>query len=280
MPVMHVIYMVFEKKNKWTVFCFCVLSVLHQVSLSGENPDSLLAYVELVCDIPDLTVWLDGTEIGNTPLSTICMDQGVHHIAVEHAIPELWIGRPFKRTFDIVAGETKTIHVTFPHRVWVGSDPPGVFIYNQNQMIGKTPTAVTIPYNRKSEFRLSKEGYKDRWLSQSEISSSYVHIHMIKQISDFSKIKTVNPLSVSQKYWIFGTGAVALLSGITGYCLMDGADRSYQAYLKTGDPEQMNRYFRKSQNRDRLSSIFYGLGEACLGISLGLSLLWITSDGL
>ncbi|MCK4825811.1 hypothetical protein KA005_59230, partial [bacterium] len=54
----------------------------------------------------------------------------------------------------------------------------------------------------------------------------------------------------------------------TGYILKNRADRAYDRYLGTGNPDRMDRYFKDAVKFDKWSGVCYGFGEAVFVISL------------
>ena len=71
---------------------------------------------------------------------------------------------------------------------------------------------------------------------------------------------------------MIGLGAFGLVSGIAGFYFKDRADRAYNKYMNTGDPQKMDQHFNDAARLDKLSGVFYGIGEVCITVSLVLSI--------
>jgi len=70
------------------------------------------------------------------------------------------------------------------------------------------------------------------------------------------------------KTWAWVGSAVALAAGAAGYYFKAQADKSYEEYLDTIVPDQMDRHFNEALKFDKLSSACYISGEAVLVFSL------------
>jgi hypothetical protein len=70
------------------------------------------------------------------------------------------------------------------------------------------------------------------------------------------------------KSWAWVSSAVALAAGAAGYYFKYKADRSYDKYLDTIVPEQMDSHFNDSLKFDKLSTACYVSGEVLLVFSL------------
>jgi len=70
------------------------------------------------------------------------------------------------------------------------------------------------------------------------------------------------------KTWAWVGSAVALAAGAAGYYFKYRADKSYDKYLDTIVPEQMDRHFNDSLKFDKISSACYVSGEVLLVFSL------------
>lgn len=256
-----------------------ILSSLPKYGLTQTTGiDSTLSWMKLQCEFPDLNVYIDNTFMGKTPLPEQPLLKGEHTIRVQSPEPLNWLSRDWTDTIRIHAGENLTIRVQFNHTCWIGSTPTGAQIYAGKRLIGKTPTAVTLSDTTMPHLTLEHPGYQSHTVDLTVQGSSIVHV-VLEKNSTCGSIKPNKNYSLdSKKYWMIGSGIFALASGIAGYHYKDRAEKAYQAYLKSGDPEQMEHYFDDSKKYDIRSGILYGIGEIFLGITIYLAIRGTSKD--
>jgi len=78
--------------------------------------------------------------------------------------------------------------------------------------------------------------------------------------------------------WAWVGSAVALAVGAAGFYFKARADKSFDNYLDTIVPEQMDRYFNNTIKYDKISSICYGTGEVVLVFSLVVFINTVKSE--
>ena len=241
---------------------FSALPALAQIT---PYPDSTRCWVELRCEVSGLGVLLDGEKVGQTPLPLLPVEEGHHTLQVRHPDPSNWLSRDWKREVFLKAGERRVFVVQFSKMYWVGSDPPGASVFSGDRKLGMTPLVVELPPGDPGFLVLRKEGYEDRRVDLGLISSSLIHVKLGTGGLRGEWSKGSFRL---KKGWTIGSGVVAVLSGVAGYYFKSRADRAYDRYMKAGHPDQMDRYFNDAESFDKLSGVFYGLGEVSLGVSL------------
>ena len=124
---------------------------------------------------------------------------------------------------------------------------------------------LTIPSDSLEFVVVKKPGYEDYVLDSSQADASLIQIRLKQIPVDLGMEKESFRLS---KTWIIVGGAVAVVCGGLGYYFKVRSDRAYEKYMRASHPEDMDRYFSEVEHFDRLTGIFYGIGEVSLGISL------------
>ena len=113
--------------------------------------------------------------------------------------------------------------------------------------------------------------------SQSGIAAGFgAAIDRGSQRDILSDIEQKNPLSRPvgksglriTKSWAWVSSVVALAAGAAGYYFKYRADRSYDKYLDTIVPKQMDSHFNDALRFDKLSTVCYVSGEVLLVFSL------------
>lgn len=232
-----------------------------------ENfPDSNRCWVELRCKVSGLDVWVDGEKAGQTPL-TLALIPGTHMLRVRHPDYSDWLSCDWKRKIVLNERERKVLVVQFPKKFWVGSNPPGATVFNDDRLLGKTPLLVELPPGSPAFLALIKSGYESSRIGLDRSPSSMIHVQLRKEFLKQSGGRYSPRL---KKKWIVASSVVAILSGVAGYYFKVRADRAYERYLNSNHPDRMDRYFSDAMTFDRLTGVFYGLGELSLGVSLFL----------
>jgi len=262
-------------KNKWYLLCF-LAAMLWILPLRGQEalPDSNSGRIAVQCEISGLTVWVDGVRIGTTPVPEFDETPGEHTVQVQNPDPLDWLSRDWEKKIKIGAGERILLTVTFPEYVWVGSMPIGARVYRGDQLLGETPLLVRRVQAEGDKLEIKKSGYQEHILLLNDAAGSRVYIELFKNGLGQGPSKPAHRL---KKGWLIGAGVFALLSGITGYYFKDRAERSYEKYMNTAHPDKMDQYFNEAAKFDRLSGIFYGIGEVSLSVTVVLSIKRIRS---
>lgn len=230
-------------------------------------PDSNRCWVDLRCEVSGLDVWVDGEEVGQTPLPTLPLAPGTHMLRVGHPDQSDWLSSDWQKKIVLNEREQKILVVQFPKNIWVGSNPPGASVFYDDQLLGKTPLVVELPAGRPTLLALIKSGYESSRIGLDCSSSSMIHIQLKKE---FLKQSGERDSPRLKKKWIVASAVVAILSGVVGYYFKVRADRAYEEYLNSDHPDRMDRYFSDAMTFDRLTGVFYGMGELSLGVSLFL----------
>ena len=257
------------EKHFLIVFLFCSLQAGY--SQFAES-DSLISWIEIQCDIPDLDIFLNNQSIGKTPLAKYVVSPGEHTVRVQNPDPLDWLSRDWESTFSIRKHENHILIVRFDRIYWIGSSPSGANIFLEDRLLGKTPASVILPDENSGKISLEHPGYWSRNIDLIKQNSRILHVLLEK--SGINETIQSTPCSSfsSKKVWLIGGGIAALVSGIAGYYYKDRAEKAYQNYLTSEYPGKMNRYFNESKKYDTYSGVFYGIGEISLGITLFLSL--------
>jgi len=257
--------MALSKINRLVPILACLLLVKPSVAQEEDRSDTTQCRIDLVCDISGLDVWLDGISVGQTPLTELTVEPGSHTLRVSHPDPTDWLGRDWVQTVSLQVGESKKLTVSFPTSYWIGTIPGEAAVHIDGRYAGDTPMTLTIPSDSLEFIVVKKPGYEDYVLDSSQADASLIQIRLKQIPIDLGMEKESFRLS---KTWIIAGGAVAVLCGGLGYYFKVRSDRAYEKYMRASHPEDMDRYFSEVEHFDRLTGIFYGIGEVSLGISL------------
>lgn len=255
-----------RKINKFFGIGF-FLTVFFWLPASGQTESSRdsVCTVELRCSIPGLNVWLNGQKLGQTPLPPFFVKAGLCTLRVEHPDASDWLHRDWERSIILRGGQKEVLDVTFTEHVWLGSNPSGASVYDGDRIVGKTPLDVPLTPDRSRFLTLMMQGYENRKIDIRDGQRPTFYIQLKEKIAEGMGHKRSPEF---KKGWMIACGAAALVAGAVGIYCKKRADRAYAAYLKSGRPDAMDRHFRDTVTFDKLTSVFYGLGEVSFGVSL------------
>ena len=262
------------KRTKYNlIFLGCLLCGVPLLAQISQPSDSLTG-ISVRCEFSGLSVWVGDSLVGHTPLSMVSLGEGEYQIRVRHPQPADWLSRDWEGSVRLVPGQIREFVIIFPDYFWIGSRPIGASVYRRDELLGKTPLVVRRLQTGGDRLLIKKNGYRESVLFLNETTGSRISVELTDEGSARDMPKPPERL---KKGWIIGLGVFGLVSGITGYYLKDRAERAYDQYMKSGNPEKMDKYFDKATRFDRLSGVFYGIGEVSLGVSLVLSIRNVSS---
>jgi hypothetical protein len=262
-------------KNNYLYPVLAAMLWVLPVCAQDRQPDSTACRISIRCEIPDLEVWIDGARIGSTPVEDYPIAPGEHTVRIQHPNPFNWLSRDWEETIRPVPGERCELIAVFPEYVWIGSTPIGASVYRSGHLLGETPLLVRRVQAEGDKLEVTKSGYLDAVLLLGNVRGSRISVELFR---DEFRIGNTGVTHRIKKGWIIGTAVFALLSGITGYYYKDRAEQAYDKYMNTAHPDKMDRYFNEAAKFDKLSGIFYGIGEVSLSVSVVLSIKSIRSN--
>ena len=260
-------YMDSSKINKVSILSFIAVCFF-SLPLSAQEadvPDSAACRIELICEIGDLDVWIDGKHVGQTPIHTVRLEEGTHTLRVRHPDPAEWLNRDWERKIFLKPGTKKRFTVKFSRAYWIGSDPSEASVYYGLRYLGETPLTVEIPPDSMSYVIIRKPGFEDYRFGLDAGRSALIQVSLRSKFAHLNGSKDSPRLN---KKWIITSSVAALICGGLGYYFQTKADRAYDRYLNASHPEEMNRHFNDAETFDRYTGVCYGLGEVSLGISI------------
>jgi len=116
------------------------------------------AAVSLASDPAGARVWVDGTELGETP-GSFELEAGTRSVELRLAGHETW-----KRDIQVIADQPQTLGpialVRADAQLHLESDPPGAQIVVDNESPGRTPMDLRLASREKHEISLFKIGHE------------------------------------------------------------------------------------------------------------------------
>ena len=251
---------------------------LMAVHSQAQTADSAQAWVTVIARHTNLPVFMDGREIGRTPLQNIAVPAGEHTFAVRHSTSASWLESDWQESMTLAAGDT----LTLTPRFWIGynlsSTPSGAQVWVEQQILGTTPFVLRIPDFARARMSLTLEGYQPlRFeigpdsLSNPEQPTRHYHFTLMRTPSSTLLPDKDSDLHAGRgrhrKHAIIA-GGLSLLAGIGAVWFKQKADDAYETYLVTGEPVAREQYYDSAQKYDHYFSAAFGVSQACFAFSV------------
>lgn len=173
--------------------------------------------------------------------------------------PKRWNAEIIKDTLEIVDCNDTSLTYNFENKILIDSNPQDVYVIKGDSLLGFTPLLID---NNFDELKLSKPGFINKTISLSEIKSGQK-----PELTFSGELKKENFYNTMLFKILAGT-AIAL-GATTAYYKLE-ADRKFDEYQVTGDPELLNQ-------TDRFD-IISGVTFVALQINVGLIIYFFLSD--
>ena len=231
-------------------------------------PDSsLAAYLEITKADSGLAVFLDGQEIGATPLTGFAILPGEHHLLVRSPLWPSLDRTDYTEKFTADTGQTYQFTPSFPVSIWIHSIPHAAHLIIDGEKIGVTPLLLRQTTNHDPILRLEKPGYES-WQSRFSSWADSLHTIILKPEAVWQQQQQVmqRRATIKTKWYrrgLYSSLLLGITSGIATIHFRSKGNDAYSAYLETAYPRQMDHYFNRAQHYDRLAGASYTVFELC-----------------
>lgn len=247
-----------------------VLSLIYLNIAEADGSD--MGRVVVLSDPVGLEVLLDGQSSGRTPLEIEVDSAGKHSVLVRHPLDRNWPARDMEFKIEVEPFSSDTVFARFDGILFVNSGPSPTEVYLDGDKVGETPILIRglNPGSHMLESLTAGYGVGRRDSLEFDISPGE-----FKRIS----LPHTAPASMSSPeqdkgLWLghngklaFSSALIAVSSGVGAYFAKKTADRNYERYLNSGDPEKMNHYFKRAERYDRIASGMWALSEIGLVVT-------------
>jgi len=235
----------------------------------------LLLPIQSLCNEAILNLISDGgTKIvdGDTIHPTdalIPLHAGLHRLTYLPVQCEaLWRTPLVAMEIHINRGETLCIDLESAINVRVVTLPAGCEVYRGHTRIGRTPLFMTTLEGYPDTLTLIKEGHFAIKISPEHLSEDEMyHVTLLKDGSTATTGSWIGRNRKSSKrshLMKFGSLAASISAMSLGFWYKDRADDYYNEYLSRGDPQTLDRFYRKSVEYDDRARTYWIVGEAAV----------------
>lgn len=240
------------------------LTVLPAAAQEAQSDPGTLVVSSTPSGLP---VYLDATLIGTTPIMGYAVAAGRHTVRVVNPNSTDWDMRDWVREITVASGETASAQAVFVGIVTVMSVPFDANVYVDGDLAGTTPLRLRDLTPGLHAISIQKRGYGRVTLSVSVSDTARQTLTAeLKPAGEANKPSVIqaegNNIQRSRcipGYITLGTGLV--FSGLA-FITRHRANRAYDQYQRTGDPVELERFYRQANRDDKMAGIFIELAQA------------------
>lgn len=224
------------------------------------------AHLSVYSTSQKITIRLNSIIVGTTPLQDLNIEPGRYQIEAMVTEPGIWNNHNIVKEIQLRAGQDTTIYFQIPSLVKINSIPFHARLLQENRFLGLTPLFIDFNQFQGKELFLEKTGYRSvRFVLSSARSQVYILDPIELAVSNEDHHSFMNSLFGSRlktKFILLG-GTVA--SHWLAFYFKNMADENYNNYLRTGNPQHMQKYWDNTQKYDRWSDISIIVSYTFLG---------------
>ena len=216
-----------------------------QVATSDSLEDRHSPAITILSNIDSCLVIVDGERTGVTPLTLEHLARGQHRLTLYHPDISNWLAGSISDTFRVTPGVPLTLRYRLEPRYFIATSPFDAEVVIGDSVVGKTPVALGSEFfsNELKPPLVRKSGYEPVPLDLSNARRGILAVNLKRtwqNDADQNGIFRQNNGQSSHTLRLTLSAASTVLSGAAAAYLKIKADKRYQAYGDTGDPELLS----------------------------------------
>jgi outer membrane protein assembly factor BamB len=246
---------------------------VHPAPARSDGSDS--ASVSVISRPAGLGVLVDGVFAGWSPVDSVRVEPGIHHVAVRDSAGRLVAPPRAEEWVRLEAAEHKEVYLSTNSDVFVESLPIGATVSAGPQYLGTTP--LTVPRTVETTLRFRHPGYADTLVALDAVPSSRLRVRLLPVGGPALPLPPRHEhVSWYTKDWVrWGAPLLTLAAGAAAVLLREEANDAYDAYLVTGERRARESHLDRAERYDRRSLVAWISAEAFFGVAF---YSWIRSD--
>jgi hypothetical protein len=239
----------------------------HREATDRVLPAPTEGTVIIETNLPGGIVYDGDVPLGPAEAGFFVLAPGTHRLTLREAEPEAWRPRMAEAEVEVVAGDVATVRLDVPYRYRIESFPYGAVVTLEGEegvrRLGETPLDYESDGSLDGTLVVEKAGYAAAEQTPGEAADN--RYSFVLRPLDFEAGTTEVALHENKKpnHWIdvaavglaLGAGALAVHYKFKG-------DDEYEAYARSGDPEQRDDFERY----DTYSAIALGAMQVGIGV--------------
>ena len=247
--------------------------------IASEEDSTQQAWISIFHRHSGLPVFVDGFEVGVTPLNMYTVAAGQHEIGVIQTVTKSWLDPDWKQTVTLEPGDTMVIEPKFHRGYVINSQPYGAQVWVEGKVAGTTPYVLRLAEQSTARVEVTLNGYRPASLLLGELSSSPpdstpARTYNLTLEQDFNYAVMLEKQSLRRsnrirnyRRWTYLAASLTAASGIAAVLFKSEADDAYGQYLRNADPARREHYFDRAADYDRYSGIAFGAFEVSFALT-------------
>jgi len=215
----------------------------------------------------DYQIFINDSLLNQGSFSKLALKPGDYDLSALNPNNLSWLNRGFIQNIEIIHGETTTVFIPVSEYITIRSKPFGSEIYNENRLIGTTPLVLSSEKYNGKNFILKKAGFEDKSFVILKNNKNY-SFDLVQKDNDKNFPNPVLNANLEKNNfnWLKeGLVVTSLLSSWASFYFKREADKNYDKYLHSADPQMMQYYFNRTGDFDKYSEIAIGVSVVALG---------------
>jgi len=248
-----------------------LFTVLFLAPSANDAVGETTSRIEVTSDPAGYDAWLNGRYAGRTPIATAAVP-GPNVLVLGRAATDSVFSAPAADTLlNVAAGETLRVLISLGRSVTILSRPFGIVVEKDGVPVGRTPLQVRIDPLTPERLELVTLDGRVPVPTDSLLSTG----SWMWRGSEPPPPPSQERRSLLMRVGRYALPGFAALCIGTGAVIEKSADRAYDRYQRSADPQVIQRNYDAAHLRDSWSTVLWTAGEISLATSI---LSWIIPD--
>ena len=243
--------------------CFAQQSAQNE-ALVPTQPETLnAALLSLECLYSGLPVYIDNDSVGVTPLQQCLIDTGLHRTVVPSPYRTRWYQQHWQRSFKATSGQHYRFKVSFPRMYLINTIPFGAEVFANGKKLGTTPITVFAAPESLVHITITKHNFRKVTLQLGEQEEGEIRLSL-EYIDGWQEQNAQEGLVQQQRIrrkrrGLYSSIAFSTIAGLSTIYFRNQADDEYATYMHAGTPADMQHYYNRTKQYDKVAGISYAL---------------------
>ena len=243
------------------------LVVFFSVNTAQSQIMDSLSVIYLESNFDDALVFADSQYVGRASDRVFRLTPGSKELRIIPPQMDSWSIKPQIQSLNLFGGDTLTLDISFPFHYKIESVPYEASVYwekvGERVLLGATPLLYTSEDPMRGMLLVTREGYEPYRISPGEEIWNYHHVDLEINNEKGDIADTYwHPEQRSGRWIDFAAGGVAIVSGILAIRYKTKANRRFDRYALSGNPELRSGF----EKYDRYAAISLGTMQAGIGV--------------